>query len=356
MIVPPDTVALADYERHFLERAEPRVRAYVAGAAADGITRGANRAAFDRMRLLPRVLVPMRGATARSELFGAVLDHPILLAPTAFHRLVHPDGERATVAGAALARAWTVISAQASQTLEEIAAEAGAPLWFQLYARPRIEATLSLVRRAEDAGFRAIVLTVDAPVSGIRNAEQRAGFRLPPGVRAVNLDDVPEPVVARTGSPVFEGLLDAAPTWETVGRLRAATSLPLLLKGVLHPADAARALEEGVDGIVVSNHGGRVLDTTPASLEALPAVVEAVAGRAPVLLDGGIRRGTDVLKALALGARAVLVGQPILHGLALAGAAGVAHVLTILQTEFEAAMALTGRPTLADIDRSVLFD
>lgn len=357
MIVPPDTVSLFDYERHFDDRVDPAIRAYIAGAGADGITQRANREAFDRLRLMPRVLRDLSQATARSELFGEALDYPIILAPMAYHKLVHPDGELATVEAAGLTRSWMTVSTQASVRLDEIAARATAPLWFQLYTRPSREDTLTLVRRAEDAGCKALVLTVDAPVNGVRNIEQRAGFRLPADIAPVNLAGLAPDlfVPPRPGSPVFQGMLHAAPTWETVGWLCGRTPLPVLLKGILNPEDVEPAIAAGAGGIIVSNHGGRTLDTLPATVDALPAVAAKVARRVPVLMDGGIRRGTDVLKAIALGADAVLVGQPVLHALAVGGLAGVAHMLTLLQTELEVAMALTGRARLSDIDRSVIF-
>ncbi len=357
MIVPPDTVSLFDYERHFDDRVDPAIRAYIAGAGADGITQRANREAFDRLRLMPRVLRDLSQATARSELFGESLDYPIILAPMAYHKLVHPDGELATVEAAGLTRSWMTVSTQASVRLDEIAARATAPLWFQLYTRPSREDTLTLVRRAEDAGCKALVLTVDAPVNGVRNMEQRAGFRLPADIAPVNLAGLAPDIFvpARPGSPVFQGMLHAAPTWETVGWLCGRTPLPVLLKGILNPEDVEPAIAAGAGGIIVSNHGGRTLDTLPATIDALPAVAAKAARRVPVLMDGGIRRGTDVLKAIALGADAVLVGQPVLHALAVGGLAGVAHMLTLLQTELEVAMALTGRARLSDIDRSVIF-
>ncbi|WP_207460513.1 alpha-hydroxy acid oxidase [Azospirillum sp. SYSU D00513] len=357
MAVPPDTVSLSDYERHFAERADPAVRAYVAGAGADGITQRANREAFDRLRLMPRALRDLSGATSRSELFGEALDYPIILAPTAYHKLLHPEGELATATAASLTRTWMTVSTQASVRLEEIAQRAQSPLWFQLYLQPRPEDTLSLVRRAEAAGCKALVLTVDAPVNGVRNIEQRAGFRLPPGVEAVNLAGMAPPAAApaRPGSPVFQGMLRNAPTWDSVRWLCSGTRLPVLLKGILNPGDVAPAIEAGAQGIIVSNHGGRTLDTLPATIDVLPLVARAAAGQIPVLLDGGVRRGTDILKAIALGASAVLVGQPVLHALAVGGLAGVAHMLTILQTELEVAMALTGRASLAEIDPSVIF-
>ncbi|RKK06067.1 alpha-hydroxy-acid oxidizing protein [Pseudoroseomonas wenyumeiae] len=325
--------------------------AYVSGGAADELTLTENRAAFTRLKLNQGVLADMAGASTGLELFGQHLAHPILVAPTAFHRLLHPEGEIATVIGASAMQTGMVVSAQASLPLEAIANRATPRPWFQLYIQPDRDFTWSLARRAEEAGFAAIVVTVDAPVS-LRNREQRAGFRLPPGVEAVNLRGAgPQP----GGDSVFGSLLRAAATWADIAVLRRQTSLPLLLKGITTPADAQRALEAGADGLVVSNHGGRVLDGQPASIEVLPAVARAVAGRVPLLLDGGIRRGTDVLKALALGARAVLVGRPVLYGLALAGATGVAHVLKLLRAELEVAMAQTGCARLDSITSDILW-
>lgn len=359
MAVPPDTVSLYDYERHFARLADPGVRAYVDGAAADGITERDNRAAYDALRLLPRVLRDLSQASAATRLFGEELAYPVIIAPTAFHRLVHPRGEVATAIAAALTRTPMTVSTLASTTIGEIAAAApAARLWFQLYIEPRWEDTLTLVRRAEDAGCRLLVVTVDAPVSGIRNMEQRAGFRLPDGIGAVNRAGFPEPEAphARAGSPVFQGMLAASPRWADVERLCRASALPVVAKGILSPDDAALAIEAGCAGIVVSNHGGRVLDTAPAALHMLPLVAGRVAGRVPLLVDGGIRRGTDILKAIALGASAMMIGRPVLHALAVGGVEGVAHMLTVLQTELEAAMALTGRARIADIDETLLLD
>lgn len=356
--VPPDAVSAADYERHARTRLPADIWAYIAGAGADGLTQRWNREAFDTRRLAGRVLADMTGASTDSTLLGKALPAPILIAPVAHQKLVHPDGELATVLGASAISAWMTVSTLASAGIEEIAEAAQTTLWFQLYMQTTREATLKLVRRAEAAGYAALVVTVDAPVNGVRNIEQRAGFRLPAHVRAVNIEGVEGPV-SRAGpgeSPVFKGLLDRAPTWADFEWLRAETRLPILLKGIVHPDDAERAIAAGADGIVVSNHGGRTLDTLPASLDALEAVAARVDGRVPLLLDGGIRRGTDVLKALALGARAVMVGQPILHALAVAGPVGVIHLLTILRAELEAAMALVGCARIGDISRSVLWE
>lgn len=357
--IPPDVVALADYERLAPEYLSPQAAAYLLGGAADEITLRDNSAAFQRLRLRPRVLRELAGGDTRLTLFGQALEQPVLIAPVAHQRLVHPQGELATVTAASAVKAAMIVSTQASVTLEDIAHLAQTPLWFQLYLQRDRGFTRELIGRTERAGYRALVLTVDAPVNGVRNREQRAAFALPPGVESVNLRGArPLPVAAATAgeSAVFgSGLLEVAATWKDVEWLRSETNLPVVLKGVLTPEDAVTGIEAGAAGIFVSNHGGRTLDTLPATVDALPAIADAVAGRVPLLLDGGIRRGTDVLKALALGATAVAIGRPCALGLAVAGALGVAHVLHILRSEFEVAMALTGCRRLEDIDRSIIF-
>lgn len=354
--IPPQIAAVADYEAFARERVAESAWAYLTGGAADEITLRANREAFDRLRLQSRALVDFSGGGhTRVTLCGQDFAYPILLAPVAYQQLAHTDGERATALGAAAAKAGFIVSTHASTTLEDIAQVADGPLWFQLYVQPDRGITRELVQRAEAAGYRALVVTVDAPVGGVRNREQRAQFRLPTGVAAVNTPG--QAVVARglDDQALCGGLLAAQPTWRDLEWLQSLTSLPTIVKGVMSPDDARRAAEQGVAGLVVSNHGGRTLDTQPAAIEALPRIAEAAGDRMTLLLDGGIRRGTDVLKALALGASAVLVGRPYIWGLAAAGAVGVAHVLSILRTEFEIAMALTGRATVAEIDRSVLW-
>mgnify|MGYP001563175376 FL=1 len=361
--LPTDLVTLADHERHALARLDGPVWAYFSGGAADEITLRANRSAWDALTLAPRVLRPLAGGHTRCKLLGRTLAHPIMLAPVAFQRLAHPDGELATAYAAAALGAGLVLSTQASQPLEAVAqamlGDAGrGPLWFQLYLQPDRGQTRALVQRAEAAGYEALVLTVDAPCSGVREREWRAGFRLPPGIRAVNLP-VGAGALASGGagsSALFNGLLRHAPTWDDVQWLQSITRLPVLLKGVLHPEDARTALAHGVAAVIVSNHGGRTLDTTPSTASVLPRIADATGGALPLLVDGGIRRGTDVLKAVALGASAVLVGRPIVWGLAHSGAAGVAHVLRLLRDELEAAMALTGCATLAQAGREILAD
>lgn len=354
--IPPAIAAVSDYVAYARERLDDNAWAYLHSGAADEVTFRANRQAFDQCSLRSRVLTDVRGGHTRLQLFGQTLQHPILLAPVAYQRLFHPDGELATVRAAAVMEAAMVVSTLASHTLEAIAQPAQSPLWFQLYVQPDREFTLQLVRRAEAAGYQALVVTVDAPIAGIRNREQRAGFHLPPGVGAVNLQGMCSPQVALAAgqSVVFDGLMAHAPTWQDIERLRQLTDLPLILKGINHPQDALLALELGVDGLIISNHGGRTLDTLPASLDMLPTIAKAVQGRMPLLLDGGIQRGTDILKALALGANAVLVGRPMVYALATAGALGVAHMLRTLWEELEMAMVLTGCRTLNAIHAGVL--
>jgi 4-hydroxymandelate oxidase len=359
---PATPVNLADHEALGRARLDARAQAYFDGGAADEITLRHNRGAWDDIGLLPRVLRPLADGHTRVSLLGRELAHPVLLAPVAYQRLAHPDGERATALAAAALGAGLVLSTQASTSLEDIARLVGddpgrGPLWFQLYWQPDRGFTRDLVQRAEAAGYEALVLTVDAPCHGARDRERRAGFCLPPGVRAVNLDGLQAhapPAPPTGGSLLFDSLLHHAPTWDDITWLQAHSRLPLVLKGVLHPSDARQAAALGVAALVVSNHGGRTLDTALPTAHALPRVAEAVAGTLPLLVDGGIRRGTDILKAVALGAGAVLVGRPAIHALAHGGAHGVAHVLRLLRDELEMAMALCGCRTLADATPELL--
>ena len=352
--IPPGVVALADYEAHALERLDANAWAFFSGGAADEITLRANREAWDALHLHPRVLRELAGGHTRIELLGRTLAHPLLLAPIAHQRLAHPDGELASACAAAAQEAGIVLSIQSSVRLEDVARAVVAepqrgPLWLQLYLQHDRGFTRALVQRAEAAGYEALVVTVDAPTSGARDRERRAGFHLPPGLGAVNLQGLPPAPEVAPGpgqSALFDGLLRHAATWHDIEWLQGQTRLPLLLKGVLHEDDAAQALALGVAGLVVSNHGGRTLDTAVSTAWALPRIAERVAGAVPLLVDGGIRRGTDVLKAAALGARAVLIGRPQVHALAVAGALGVAHMLRLLRDELEIAMALTGCATL----------
>lgn len=340
-------INLLDYEALAHERLQPEIWDYYQGGSDDEVTIQANRAAFARLLLRPRVLVDVSHVDMRTTVLGTPVSMPVLVAPTASHKLAHPEGECATARGAGDAGTVMIVSTSATCSAAEVAEAATGPLWFQLYTHHTLETSEQLVRRVEAAGYRAIVLTVDSPYVGRRERDLRNQFRLAQHISMPNFGD--ERAVASTRS---RHMTDN--TWETLDWLRSVTSLPILLKGILTAEDALLAVAHGVDGIVVSNHGGRQLDGAIASIEALPEVVEAVAGRCEVYVDGGIRRGTDVLKALALGARAVLLGRPALWGLAINGREGVRHVLELLRTELELAMALSGRPTLESIDRSLI--
>jgi 4-hydroxymandelate oxidase len=349
-------VNVADFQELARQRLPEAVYNYIVGAAGDEISLRRNRSSFDDLLLEPRVLRDVSRLDTSVELFGQRLQHPILLAPTAYHRMVHPDGEPATARAAGAAGTAMVISSMATTAVEEIAAAATGPLWFQLYVQPDRAFTKDLVQRVEAAGCQAICITVDTPCLGTRNREMRDRFGLTPGLDRPNLRGCQGAMAGHFDeSGVYSAVFDPSLTWEGIDWIRSFARVPILLKGIMAAEDARLAAEHDVAGVIVSNHGARNLDTTPATIEALPAVAEAVDGRLPVLLDGGVRRGTDVVKALALGARAVLVGRPYLFGLAAAGAAGVEAVLRILLTELMSAMALCGRPTLASIDRSVLW-
>lgn len=344
--LPTGVACAADYQAHARAALPDAAWDYFAAQAGDGLTARANRAAWDRITLLPRVLRGVRSLATGTQLFGQALPWPVLVAPMALQRLAHRDGEVAMALAASAQGAGLVLGSQASTAIEAVASAFGpaaqrGPWWFQLYLLPDRGATLALLRRAEAAGCQAIVLTVDA---GVRAARP---LQLPPGVATVNLPP-------RASPDSLQEWLAQAPGWDDVAWLRGQTRLPLLLKGVLHPADAREALRQGVDGLIVSNHGGRVLDGAVATAVALPAVADAVAGALPLLVDGGIQRGTDIVKALALGARAVLLGRPLLWGLATAGAAGAAHVLRLLHDELELAMAQCGAGSVAEVTAELL--
>jgi 4-hydroxymandelate oxidase len=354
---PPPNVCLQDFEEAARAAMSDMAYQYVAGAATDETTLRWNREAFGRLRLRPRALVDVSKLDTRVRLFDQELSLPVLLAPTAYHRLFHPEGEIATARGASEAGATLVVSSFATTAVEEMAKETKQPLWFQLYVQNDRGFTRHMVERAEAAGCRAIVVTVDTPVVGSRNREERVRFDLPQDFQLPHLKGLKTSVADHRPPErvVYSAMLDPTLNWKDIEWLRSFAKVPVVLKGILDPEDADRAVKAGASGIIVSNHGGRNLDTVPATIEVLPGVIEKVAGRVPVLVDGGVRRGTDVLKALALGAQAVLIGRPYVYGLAAGGAAGVTRVVDILRRELEMALALSGRPTIAAVDRSVLW-
>jgi 4-hydroxymandelate oxidase len=330
---------------------------YIRSGGGDEITMRANRLGFERLALSPRVLVDVSELDTSVNLFGADLESPILLAPIAYHRLFHPEGELATARGAGAAGAPFVVSSFTTTGIDEIARNTRQPVWFQLYVQRDQGFTRDMVQLAVAQGCSAVCITVDTPVLGCRYGQLQ--FGLPKGIECVHLRGLGanQKVSGHTtrNTRIYDMLFEPKLNWRDLEWIRSAAGVPVLLKGVLNPEDAARAVNSGVDGVIVSNHGGRNLDALPAAIEALPRVVAAVGGRIPVLMDSGIRRGTDIVMALALGAKAVLVGRPYAYGLAAAGAQGVERVIRILREELERAMALTGRRTIAEIDSSVIW-
>jgi 4-hydroxymandelate oxidase len=356
-----DPINLTEFEALARERMEQSAYDYYAGGACDEVTLARNERAFDRIALRPRMLVDVSRLDAATDVLGDRVSVPILLAPTAFNRLAHPEGEMAAARAAGRAGTIMTVSTLATCSLEEIAAQATGPLWFQLYVYRDREYTRDLVHRAEEAGFRALVLTVDSPLLGWRERDVRNRFALPEGITIKNLEHTRQRLVTAGAwtsdmsfSEYIHRMMDPALTWDSVDWLASITSLPILIKGILIPEDARLAVASGARGIIVSNHGGRQLDGAEATIMALPRITDQVGSDMPVLMDGGIRRGTDVLKAIALGARAVLIGRPYLWGLAADGEDGVFRVLQLLKRELELAMALSGRPTIGAIDRTLV--
>jgi len=350
---------------------------YVRSGGGDEISMRENRAGFERLQLEPSVLVDVSEIDTRVNLFGSELESPILLAPVAYHRLYHAEGEIGTARGASAAGAGFVISTFTTTSIDEIARNTQRPIWFQLYVQRDRDFTKDMVQRAVASGCKAVCLTVDTPVLGNRYGQ--LAFGLPKGMECVHLRGLTlpspifgyepqghEPQVQATNSQatqghktqrgnIYDALFDPSFNWNDLEWLRSVAGVPVILKGVLSAEDGRLAVSCGADGVIVSNHGGRNLDNVPATIDALPRVVEAVAGKIPVMLDSGIRRGTDVLMALALGAKAVFIGRPYVYGLAAGGAKGVERVISILRDELERAMALTGRRSIAEISETVLW-
>lgn len=352
-------LSVADYEALARERMEATAFDYFAGGAGDELTLADNVEAFRRVRLRPRALRGVVEADTTVALCGQRLAQPMLLAPTAFNRLAHPDGELAAARAAAAEDTVFCCSTMATCAIEEVAAVPGASLWFQVYVFRDREVTADLVARAQAVGIRALVLTVDTGRLGRRERDLRNRFGLPEGLVAANLAPYAKLVAERTGrklslSEYAHTLLDASLTWTAVEWLAGIARVPVLVKGVLTADDARAALDHGAAGVIVSNHGGRQLDGAVASLDALPEIAAAVGDRVPVLVDGGIRRGTDILKALALGAHATLIGRAYLWGLAADGERGVRDVIALLRAELELAMALSGCANVAGITRALV--
>jgi 4-hydroxymandelate oxidase len=350
--IPNDLVSLKDYERYAKKIMDSNSLAYVCSGAGDEVTFRRNEEAFSNIFLEANTLEDLSGANTKIELFGETYETPIFLAPVAYQKLVDINGEIATAQACNAMNTCMCVSSFSSCTLEDISSVTSSPLWFQLYIQPEMKINLELIRKAEKLGFKALVITIDAPISGLRNTEQRAGFSLPKDIYAVNINNP-----AQTTNN-FENILDITktlPTWKDIEFIKNNTKLPVILKGITSVSYAKKALELGLDGIIVSNHGGRTIDTLPASIEILPKIAKEINGKIPILFDGGIKRGTDVIKAIALGASAVMIGRPIMYGLATAGALGVAHTLKILKEELEVSMIFTGCKNIEQIKKIELY-
>jgi isopentenyl diphosphate isomerase/L-lactate dehydrogenase-like FMN-dependent dehydrogenase len=354
-----DALNLFELEQLAKENLPQTAYDYYRSGAWDEVTLRENREAFERILVHYRVCVDVSRRDLSTMILGQKISVPILIAPTAFHRLATPDGELATVRAAGSAGTIMVWSSLSNTLVEDVVKAATGPVWFQLYINKDREFTRALVARVEAAGCKALMLTVDTPEWGRRERDVRNCFHLPEGLCAINL--VPSNqsgvVIGQSGAGMgqaFTWMLDASVSWKDVEWLSSLTKLPVVIKGVCRKDDAKKSLDYGVKGIVVSNHGGRQMDTAPATIEVLPAVADAVGGKIPVLLDGGVRRGVDVLKAIALGASAVQVGRPVLWGLAAGSQKGVELALKMLRDEFDLAMALSGCQTIKAITRDLV--
>lgn len=337
------TPSLAAYVETAQQALPKSIWQYLEDAAGKAYTKQHNTLAWQRYLLAPRPLQPIREASTACQMFEEQWAHPIMLAPIAYQMLFHSDGEQASAMATNAQDGQMMVSSLASQTLESVIETAEQPLWFQLYWQGDRKTTLDLVNRAIQAGYSVIVFTVDAPV-------KQAVMALPEHIHAVNLIKPLTPNTIKSGqSLIFDGWMAQAPTWEDVVWLRDNINIPLILKGILAVEDAMRAVKVGCDAIVISNHGGRVLDTTPTSAEVLPDIAKALNHQCKILVDGGIRSGQDVFKAIALGADAVCIGRPYIYALASEGAMGVARVIRTMRDELEMTMALTGCSTDADI-------
>jgi 4-hydroxymandelate oxidase len=354
---PKDALNVMDFEAAARQAIPPAHFGYLETGVDDDVTVRANREGFGRIQIRPRRLVDVSKADLRIEIFGTVWETPIVIAPAGGQKAFHPDGELATSRAASVKRTLQILSTASSCAIEEVAQASGRPIWFQLYPTTSWEVTLKLVRRAEAAGCPVLVLTVDLPVG--RHTETFERLKRTDTRKCAACHDSSRPGMPTRPRPIFDGidtnglaLYNPAMTWESVRRLKDSTRMKLMLKGIVTREDALLCCENGVDGIIVSNHGGRAEETGRSTIECLPEVMDAVGGRIPVLVDGGFRRGTDVFKALAMGVRAVGIGRPYLWGLGAFGQAGVERVLDLMRAELELIMRQCGARSIAEIGRS----
>jgi len=355
-----DFTNLFEYEKHACEKLHKTAFDYYSSGSHDEITLKDNREAYNRIQIHYKVLVDVSKRDTATEVLGQKISFPLIIAPTAFHKMAHDEGECAVAKAAVKAGTIMCLSTLSNTTVEDVSKDCNANFWFQLYVFRDKAVTEKLVRRVERAGAKAIVVTVDAPLLGTREKDVKNKFQLPQGLSVINLmpdskEELPNDKPDSGLSLYFNEMLDQSLNWKDIEWLSSITKLPIILKGIVRPDDALRAIEYGAKGIVVSNHGGRQLDTSPATIEVLPSIAEAIDSRIEVLVDGGVRRGTDILKAVALGAKAVLIGRPVLWGLACNGSEGVYSVLSMLKKEFDLAMALSGCPTVKDVTRDLVL-
>lgn len=357
--MPDGPVNVSDFEALARAAIDPMTWDYYASGANDEITLRRNRAAWEEVQLHYRVMVDVSTRDLSTTVLGHPVSMPLCAAPTAFHQLAHPDGELATAQAVGDASTLMILSSLSNTAVEDVVAATSAPVLFQLYVYRDRGVTAALVERVVAAGCKALVVTVDAPLLGRRERDVRNKFHLPEGFAVRNLlpagyGDIDERPSESGLAAYFAELLDPSLSWKDIAWLQSLTDLPVVVKGLVRPDDARRAVDAGAAGIVVSNHGGRQLDTSPATIEVLPRIVDAVGDDLEVLIDGGVRRGVDVVKAVAYGARAALVGRPILWGLGAGGRAGVGQVLGMLRDELDLAMALCGCPSIADVTRDLV--
>ena len=353
--IPPYLQTLADYEIQAQKHLSDMVWQYLQGSSMDEVSVRDNLDQFQQIHLLPRMLKNLTQGHTRCKILGQEYPHPIFLAPIGHQQQFHPEAEAATALAAEVLGSNMVLSTFSNTDMRQLKQD-NPYKWFQLYWQGDREKSLALVKLAEQQNFKALVITVDSPHSGIRDRERRVFFHLPEGMQHPHTPaHIPLPKLHEGDHPVFNGLMKIAPTWDDIAWMVQQTSLPVILKGIVNPHDALLAIQHGVQGLIVSNHGGRVLDTCISPLTALQLIKKVVPEDFSLFYDGGIRRGSDVFKAIALGAAAVFIGRPYIYGLASAGALGVAHVIKILKEEFEITMALMGTATLNDITDEYIF-
>lgn len=351
-------VNIFDFEHIAKEKLTKMAYDYYSSGADDEITLRENCDAYKKIFLKYRVLVDVSKRDLSTEVFGQKISMPLMIAPTAFHKMAHTEGEAAVARASGAADTIMILSTLSNSDVEEVVKASSGSVWFQLYVYKDREVTKDLIRRSESAGCKALVLTVDAPVLGIRERDVRNKFNLPEGITVKNLvpakkENLPE--MDDSGlSAYVQKFLDPSLSWKDIEWLKSITDLPIVIKGIACKEDALLSVQHGADGIVVSNHGGRQLDTCRATIDVLPEVADAVSGKIEILIDGGIRRGTDVIKAIALGAKAVLVGRPVIWGLAVGGEKGVISVLEIIRKEFDHAMALCGTDSVEKINKNLI--